>query len=178
MKEKEIGLFFCIGPTFYLVGSLFVTRVGSQYIEKKTWIMTGAFMSVIAQLMLGPSKIFGFDRDNIFMIGVGYAFMGFFDTFMLVYCLPEMIETVEFSYPDMSNLQKAKMADLSSGILTAFFGVGTVMAPIYGAYGGAIAGYRYTCDGMAITCLIIGLIYFLGADGYRTMRKSYMQFCG
>lgn len=32
--EKAIGLFFCIGPTFYLVGSLFTTKIGSRCIEK------------------------------------------------------------------------------------------------------------------------------------------------
>jgi len=61
----------------------------------------------------------------------------------------------------MTNLQKAKMADLSSGLLTAFFGIGTVAAPIYGAWGGVLMGYRLTCDGMALTCLAIGVAYYL-----------------
>lgn len=139
--------------------------------------MSGVFLSIFAQLLLGPSRLLGLDKDNIFMMGVGYAFMGFFDTFMLVFSLPEMIETLEKSNPKMTNVQKAKMADLSSGILTAFFGVGTVLAPIYGAYGGALVGYRYTCDGMALACLVIGLIYFTSADGYKTMKASYLNCC-
>lgn len=161
LSEQNIGLFFCIGPAFYLIGSLFVTRVGAKHIEKQAWIMTGIFFSIVAQLMLGPSRIFGMDKENLFMIGVGYATMGFFDTFMLVFCLPEMIEAVEREHPTMTNLQKAKMADLSSGLLTAFFGIGTVAAPIYGAHGGSLMGYRFTCDGMALICLTVGVAYYL-----------------
>lgn len=61
-------------------------------------------MSVGAQIMFGPSRILGFDRTNIMMMGTGYAFMGFFDTFMLVFTLPEMIDCVEEKYPQMTNL--------------------------------------------------------------------------
>lgn len=106
-------------------------------------------------------------------MGVGYAMMGFFDTFMLVYALPEMIDQVEKKHPNMSNLQKAKMADLSSGLLTAFFGIGTVAAPLYGAYGGVLVGYRFTCDGMAIICLVVGVSYYAFAQGKKSFSKSY-----
>lgn len=92
LSEQNIGIFFCIGPAFYLIGSLFVTRVGAKYIEKQAWILTGIFFSIVAQLMLGPSRIFGMDEENLFMVGVGYATMGFFDTFILVFILPEMID--------------------------------------------------------------------------------------
>lgn len=114
---------------------------------------------------MGPSRMCGFDDNNLFMMGTGYACMGFFDTFMLVYCLPEMIDSIEQKHPRMNEIHKSKMADLSSGLLTAFFGIGTVAAPIYGAHAGSLVGYRYTCDGMAIMCLIVGVLYMILADG-------------
>ena len=73
-------------------------------IKKKAWIIIGCVFSVGAQIMLGPSKLLGLDRTNTFMMGTGYATMGFFDTFMLVFTLPEMIETVEDKYPKMTEL--------------------------------------------------------------------------
>lgn len=119
--------------------------------------------------MLGPSKMFGFAEDNLYMMGTGYGLMGFFDTFMLVFALPEMIDCVEQNNPNMTTIHKAKMVDYSSGLLTAFFGIGTVAAPLYGAHAGALVGYQYTCDGMALISLAIGIAYFLAADGKKTL---------
>lgn len=126
--------------------------------------------------MLGPSKMFGFAEDNLYMMGTGYGLMGFFDTFMLVFALPEMIDCVEQNNPNMTTIHKAKMVDYSSGLLTAFFGIGTVAAPLYGAHAGALVGYQYTCDGMALISLAIGIAYFLAADGKKTLKKSWTQW--
>lgn len=50
--------------------------------------------------------------------------MGFFDTFIVVLVLPEMIDVVEKKLPGLTKESKTKLADYSSGIVAAFFGFG------------------------------------------------------
>jgi hypothetical protein len=57
-------------------------------------------------------------------MAIGQVLMGLIDPFILVYVLPEMIQIVERKHPNISDKQKAKLADLSSGLLNSFLGGG------------------------------------------------------
>jgi predicted MFS family arabinose efflux permease len=55
LTEEEVGLFFCIAACFYLIGNLIVLKIGSDRIEKKTWMVCGLILATFGHLMLGPS---------------------------------------------------------------------------------------------------------------------------
>lgn len=68
------------------------------------------------------------------------------------------------------------MADYSSGLLTAFFGVGQVAGPIYGSVFAKHFGYRLTCDVVACTCLVVGGTYWWLVDGKSSFKRSLNSF--
>jgi len=74
------------------------TKIGSSRIEKKTWIIFGMLISFPCLLLLAPSKVFGLPGENLWMMGIGFGGVGFFDTLLCVFCLPEMIRVVEKKY--------------------------------------------------------------------------------
>ena len=69
-----------------------------------------------AQLLNGPSEVFGFPV-SLQLMAAGQLMMGLFDPVILVYILPEMIDVVEQKFPQLSEKQKAKMADWTAGVL-------------------------------------------------------------
>ena len=52
---------------------------------------------------MGPSYMLGLPEDSLLLIGVGQAMLGFFEPFILVFALPEMIEIVERKHPNISD---------------------------------------------------------------------------
>lgn len=73
---------------------------------------------------MGPSQLFLLPSDSLFLIGVGQALLGVFDPFILVFALPEMIDLIEKKHPELSDKQKSKLADITTGLLTSILGLG------------------------------------------------------
>jgi hypothetical protein len=61
---------------------------------------------------------------SLYLMGAGQFLQGLLDPYILVFILPEMIDVVEQKYPQLGEKQKAKLADLSSGVLNGFLGIG------------------------------------------------------
>lgn len=73
---------------------------------------------------MGPSHLIRLPKDSLLLIGIGQGLLGFFDPFILVFCLPEMIEVVEQKHPELTLKQKAKLTDITSSLLTSLLGAG------------------------------------------------------
>jgi hypothetical protein len=73
---------------------------------------------------MGPSQLIRLPKDSLLLIGIGQGLLGFFDPFILVFCLPEMIEVVEQKHPELTLKQKAKLTDITSSLLTSLLGAG------------------------------------------------------
>jgi MFS family permease len=96
-------------------------------------------------------------------MGLGQACQGFADALILVFILPEMIEVLERQHKGLSEKQKSRLADFSSGLLNSFLGVGQLVGPIYASVASHNVGYRLTCDGVALMALALGVLYLVAA---------------
>jgi MFS family permease len=92
-------------------------------------IIAAMFALFWVNLFIGPSEIFRFP-DNLWMMGIGQAFEGVVNPFILVPGLPEMID-VAF---EKHQHQEQRINDYCSALYTSFLGLGLVAGPIYGAY--------------------------------------------
>lgn len=142
----------------YIFGSLVVAGFPSQF-SKKSVIISGLFASFIAQLLCGPSQIFGLPEDSILMMCIGQALVGFTLALVIIPGLPEIIEVTERKFTNLSDQQKAQMADVSSGIINCSYGIGQGAGPIYAAFFAKRFGFRLTCDSVALTFLALGTLY-------------------
>lgn len=70
--------------------------------KKRTIIIVGLIASCPVHLLMGPSQLIRLPKDSLLLIGIGQGLLGFFDPFILVFCLPEMIEVVEQKHPELT----------------------------------------------------------------------------
>jgi len=88
------------------------------------------------------------------LLGISYAIM-------LVPMIPEIIDAVK----DKEQVNKddevtiRKISDLASGLFMCFNAVGNFLAPIIGGFIRERIGFRSTCDILALSSLIYGVIY-------------------
>lgn len=122
LTETETGLFFCVGSIAYIIGSLITPNL-PKTVKKKAWIIFGVLVQFPVQILNGPSQLFDLPV-SLYLMGAGQFLQGLLDPYILVFILPEMIDVVEQKYPQLSEKQKAKLADLSSGVLNGFLGIG------------------------------------------------------
>jgi len=98
LTQVQVGLFFMINPLIYIPTSILVQLVPSG-IEKRAIIIFACFLSFFTNLFVGPSEIFSFPNTLTFAI-IGQVMKGFVEPFILIPCLPEMIESVISEYPE------------------------------------------------------------------------------
>jgi len=90
-----------------------------EKVDKRFTIIISCFLAGIAFLFVGPSEIFGLPNSLVVM-GIGQALAGLFSAFMMIPCLPEMVESTLPLYPG----QERQVNDLSSGLFNSFLGFG------------------------------------------------------
>ncbi len=134
--------------------------------------MLGVLLSFPKELLIGPSLLFGFPSDSVLMIGIGQALFGVTSPLILVFVLPEMIGIIERKHPHLDEKQKSQLIDMASATLNFFVGLAQISGPIFGSECAKRFGYRVTVDIVAIGTLIMGLFYFLLADGVSAFKKS------
>ena len=86
--------------------------------------------------------------------------------------LPEIIEVAERKHENIGEKEKAKVTDFSSGIINCAYGIGQGAGPIFSAFFAKNHGFRLTCDTVALTVLIVALIYLMSCQK-STFLKSY-----
>ena len=89
-------------------------------------------------MFAGPSIMFNF-ADSLTLMIIGQLLLGFMMPFMFVPALPEMTESTLHSY-DKSVHERVN--NMSSGVFSAFMGLGSCLGPIYGSYASSAIGFR------------------------------------
>ena len=56
-----------------------------------------------------------------------------------------------------------------------FCGIGQVFGPLYGSYVTERIKYEGCCDSVALQALIIGVLYFIFADGIGSIRETKLK---
>jgi len=56
-----------------------------------------------------------------------------------------------------------------------FCGIGQVLGPLYGSYVTEKLKYEGCCDTVALQALIIGLLYFILADGIGSLKETKIK---
>ena len=69
------------------------------------------------------------------------------------------------------------MADVSSIIITIFFGTSEISAPLYASIFESKFGFQITCDIVAVSALVLGLLYMITSDGISSIYRSFKNIC-
>jgi hypothetical protein len=69
------------------------------------------------------------------------------------------------------------MADVSSIIITIFFGISEISAPIYASFVESKFSFQITCDIVAVSSLVLGLLYMITSDGISSIYRSFKNIC-
>ena len=90
---------------------------------------------------------------------VGNAFLGFAVSFIFVPLLAEIIDAVK----DKEGITEdnEQVSDLASGVFNTSYAIGCLIAPILGGLFNDLYGFRYTCDIMAFSSLVLAAVYFV-----------------
>ena len=94
---------------------------------------------------------------------------GLIEPFILIPCLPEMLESVLVEYPiDCEN----QINDLISGMFNMFLGFGQILGPLIGSNFTAMYGFRIMCDIVALICLVFAILYYVMCEGGEAISES------
>jgi len=90
---------------------------------------------------------------------VGNAFLGFAVSFIFIPLLAEIIDAVK----DKEGITEdnEQVSDLASGVFNTSYAIGCLIAPILGGLFNDLYGFRYTCDIMAFSSLVLAAVYFV-----------------
>jgi len=90
--------------------------------------------------------------------------LGVFNSLKLIFVLPEMIDLIEKKHPELNERQKSNIADVTTSFLSSVIGCGQLLGPVYAGAFTHNFGYRLTCDGVAIGCLVLAIACGLFTD--------------
>ena len=109
---------------------------------------------------MGPSKLLGLPV-SLTLMGMGYALLGVVNPLLLIFSLPEMVDVVDYKYPDLDEYSKMQIYDTSSGLFNAILGLGQVMGPVYATTVTEVVGFRECCDYVACASAFLGFLYLI-----------------
>ena len=92
LTTMQVGLFFCIMPLTYTIGSLTLQYTPS-WIEKRAITCFGFLMVILCFLCVGPSQFLHFP-NSILLMAIGHTIGGFF---LAQGCQPSLIEMINVS---------------------------------------------------------------------------------
>ena len=115
------------------------------------------FIGAVAIFMLGPSHVLHFPDRNIPLSVAGFLVLGVTTATVFVPLLAEIIDAIEEKegVKDCSQIN-----DKASASFNIAGSLGTIIGPILG---GALCdeyGFEGTCDTLACSAVVIGVIYF------------------
>jgi MFS family permease len=155
VPETSVGYFFALACLVY---SIFAPLVGilCNYIAKPYLTQFAFIMSFVSLILFGPSQVLGIPQKLWIMI-LGNALNGFAVSFVFVPLLAEIIDAVK----DKEGIEgdNEQVSDLASGMFNTSYAIGCLIAPILGGLFNDLYGFRYTCDIMAFSSLVLAVAY-------------------
>ena len=104
---------------------------------------------------------------------IALFFAGFFLGPLMILPMQEMMVSTKLKFPDYDFEHST---NLLSGVMNSAVGVGQAIGPIFGASMYQVFGFRTTEDVTAAVIVLIGILYLLFADGFRSYTESCANF--
>ncbi len=104
---------------FYIPSSVLVQYI-PKGIQRRVILILGLVLAFPVNLLIGPSKVFGFPDSLIIML-LGQALMGIVNPLLLIPTLPEMIDCITSSN---KRYHDYRLNDLASAVFNSFLGLG------------------------------------------------------
>ena len=110
--------------------------------------------------MLGPSKLLLFPSENKILSIIGFELLGVTTATVFVPLLAEIIDAIEEKegIKDCSQIN-----DKASASFNIAGSIGTIVGPILGGALDDMFGFESTCDILACSAAVLGVIYLLVA---------------
>lgn len=124
----------------------------TKYITQCSFIV-----AMFALILLGPSKFLHFPRGNFPMTLAGLGLLGLTTATVFVPLLSEIIDAIEEKEGTNGNPQ---INDKASALFNTAGAIGTIVGPIIGGMMDDWMGFESTCDVLALSALVFGIIYF------------------
>lgn len=80
---------------------------------------------------------------------------------MLVPCLPEMNDIVDYHYADAKEVDKAALCDFSAGVFNSGIGIGSLIGPLFGSIVSQQLSFQSCCDFVALFDFIFAMLYII-----------------
>ena len=170
MSTMSIGLFFCIMPLAYTVGSVLM-KYTPLWIAKRTQCQFATFFSFVGFICVGPSASLSFP-NSIPLMAFGHALGGFMSAHASQTCIIEMIEEATERFPAWEQL----VAAMSVAAYSSQMGTAMLIAPIYGTAVTKALGFKLCMDSIAYIDLGFFLAYFIFAQGPSGLTLTWKQF--
>ena len=119
VSPANISLFFVTASFMYIPACIFASWLPKR-IERRVVLILASVCCAFAYLFVGPSQLLKFP-DTIGMMTVGQVLLGCALPFQFVPVLPEMTEYACQFYHESEH---ARVKNYSSGVFTAFIGLG------------------------------------------------------
>jgi len=84
--------------------------------------------------------------------------------------LPELINYATKFY---GKSEHARVKFYSSGLFTAFLGIGQILGPMYGTIVTQLLNFRSAQDIFAIAAAIYVIVYYFVADGHEAFQSTF-----
>mmetsp|Transcript_28191 Transcript_28191/g.24909 ORF Transcript_28191/g.24909 Transcript_28191/m.24909 type:complete len:128 (-) Transcript_28191:175-558(-) len=125
---------FALGCFGYLIFSFLMSRYSHKF-ENKVLIITGSFLAIFGQFLIGPVY---FLPNSLITISIGQFTLGSLTALILIPTLPELTSVAIRLYPD----QKSEASDISSGAFNSMLNLGQMIGPLYGSYITSVFNFR------------------------------------
>ena len=120
------------------------------------WISVSSVLSVVAVLLMGPSKVLRIP-DNLTIMGVGIGLLGV--TCQLI-SLAMVLNTLEPLYK-MFPGQNSRISKLFGAYRQVAVGLALFSSPLYASGVTSLSSYETTCDSMALIVLMFLTVFLV-----------------
>lgn len=158
LEDHAIGYVFAVPCLCYAISASLVGTI-CQNMRRHNVTFIAFLFNTMALCVLGPSKMLHLP-NNLWVLLVGLAFMGFAHAFIIVPLVPEIIHAI-IDKEGLPDPPPHILNDKVSGLFGFFYAAGCITGPILGGALTDIYSFRVTCDIMAILSLIYSVIFFL-----------------
>lgn len=154
-SDETVGLIFGFGDLLYVLTGFFVIQLIKKFkIERKFFFISGALITIIGLLMIGPEK-YSYLPENLWMVTLGTVILGCSQMLYLPMVIPEFIEIFnEIDREATGNDDLA--ATLFSASLSATFFFGFIVGGLLTDY----FGFRRGMTVYGIFALVCTIIYW------------------
>lgn len=134
-SDETVGILFGLGDLTYALTGVFFMNYSKKFSDKKKGLfLLGGLLSIISLLIMGPEE-FTFLPKNLWSVALGILLLGSAQMFYFPFIIPEFMNILHESYPNVTGIEEMSSGMFSAGIsITILFGsiLGGVLTDFYG----------------------------------------------